>query len=54
MDSDVETLDIERLEENLGCLLSVLWWIERGFGLGNDLRELRKKGNNAQPLTRRK
>ena len=33
MDGDVESLDIEGLEEDLGRLLAVLWRVQWGFGL---------------------
>ena len=53
---DVETLDIEGLEEDLGRLLAVLWRVERWLGLyvalrRNEYNEV-SKGNRGR--TRRK
>jgi hypothetical protein len=39
----VQSLDIERLEEDLGSLFSVLWGVERWFGL-DSIDKLIKKG----------
>lgn len=46
LDSDIQSFDIEGLEEDLGSLFPILWWIQRRLGLKNPFRHYIIRGQN--------
>ena len=54
MDGDIETFDVERLEEDFGSLFSVLGWIKGRFGLYIIVIGTQDDANSRYRRTRRK